>query len=162
MNREMGKNKLEDTKDKFEQIGEAGDDIASKAEQIDSGLNNINLDGLDAEDIAAKDAATEGYKADFDSAVDEQISSPTNDARETASSDVEQLNESKDRVNDARTQFENISGISDIGSNNAEQASSQMETSVSDYENIIEDNKAAMEAAEQRAQEIKNRVGGLF
>lgn len=162
MNREMGKNKLEDTKGKFEQIGETGDDIATKAEQIDSGLNNINLDGLDAEDIAAKDAATEGYKADFDSAVDEKISSPTNDVRETASSDVEQLNESKDRVNDARTQFENISGVSDIGSNNAEQASSQMETSVSDYENIIEDNKAAMEAAEQRAQEVKNRVGGLF
>lgn len=162
MNREMGKRKLEQTKEKFENISETGDEVVSKAEQVDAIFDTTDFEGLDSEDIAAKDSAIDGYKTDFDSALDEQIINPTNEVKGEAGSNVEQLLDYKNRVDEAREKFEQAAGVSEIGSQNSEQAGSQMEISSMEYEQIIEQNNSAIEKAEQSVQEKRNLLGGLF
>ncbi len=162
MNRETGKSKLEGTKGKFESIRETKDEIIGEAEQIDGLLDGINLEGCDADDVSALDGSKSGYSRDFGGAVSEQVEDPTNEGVKESQDDMSELNEGKEQVEAARSNFEQAAGVSDIGSSNAESGARQMEQSSNEYTEIIEGNQAAIDAAQDVAQDAASRLSDLF
>lgn len=162
MSREIGKTNIENIKGKFSEIKERGDEIVGEGTKIDSGLKGINLDGLDPDDVNAKDEAVDKYHEDFSKEIQENVTETTAEIQSEAKAEVSGLESDRTRVDDAKAEFTNIAGMSEIGSENANKAASKMEQSSLEYENIINDGNAAMEKADEDARNLQSLMGGLF
>jgi hypothetical protein len=162
MNREIGKNNLEQTKDTVQEINESAEKRASDAEQVNSILQGINLDGLTSDDVSALDETKSGYSKDYQSAISQEVSEPTNEVDSKGQEDISGLNESKDQVDVARDSFNEAAGVSEIGASNAEKASSKMEDSSSQYEQIIDEYNSTLEQAKENASNAQSRIENLF
>lgn len=162
MNRETGRNNLEQTKDTTKEINESAEKRVGDAERVNSILDGINLDGLTSDDIAALDETKSGYSKDYESVVSQEVVEPTNEVDSKGKEDISGLNESKDQVNTAREGFEAAAGISEVGAANAEKASAKMEDSSNQYEQIIEEYSSVIEQAKESSKNAQSRIESLF
>lgn len=162
MSREIGKTEIERIKGEFSDIKERGEEIIREGTNVDSAIKNINMDGLDPDDIAAKETAINDYHKDFESEIQEDVTETTAEVQSDAKSEVAGLESDKSKVDEAKSEFTNIAGMSEIGSENADKAASKMEQSSSEYGDIINDGNAAMEKADEDARNLKAQMGGLL
>ena len=141
MNRESGKQSIENTRVSVGEIKETAEKITSEGKAIDDILKGYSYDGLDSDDIASFKSGVEGYSKDFEAERQSQIDNPSNEAISGSNKDINELNEGKSSVNEGINAANKATAISDIGSGNSEQISSQFENSKNEYENLISENQ---------------------
>lgn len=164
INREMGKNNLEGTSEKAESIREAGDTRVNEAQEIDGQLKQIEgqIEGLDSEDIQAFNETTADYGDSFSEAIQNEVTEPTNEIGQRGREDISGLNENKEKAEGIKSTYENIAGVSDVGSDIGNAAASQMEQSANEYGNIIDEYNGLLEEAENDAKNKEGIIEGLF
>ncbi len=162
MSRETGKMNIEKIKGEFSEIQERGNEIVNEGENVDSRLKRISMEGMDPDDIAVKESVDEGMRRDYQNEVQESVTETTDEVKSEGKSEISGLESDKSRIDDAKNEYTEIAGMSEIGSENAEKGASKMEQSSAEYSDIINDGNSAMEKADENARKIEDKISALF
>lgn len=148
-----------------DQIGrnaiEAGEQLEGDGTEIKSLLQGIDT-SMDEDDLAAVEQAESGYSADFNSAFKEDVETQEEKMEEVESEASDSSGKELEKVNDATDAFKEMSGITDVGKNNAEGAADSMKKSASEYEDFISEATSIIEETKDDVASLKSSIESIF
>ena len=140
---------------------EAGRKLEGEGKEIKQILDSIDT-SMDEDDVAAVRAAETGYHGDFTSAADEQIDPHVEKMNETEQGAIDEATQEGDKTREAAGKFEQMEGVSEVGSSNAREGAEKMESSAEEYDSQVEQANQVIEEIESEAEQVKSDIDSTF
>lgn len=148
-----------DTKGK--EAADIATDIEEKGSEIKSLLDSIDT-SMDEDDVAQKDAATDGYSKDIKGAVADQVDPVAQEGEDILRGSIDTANAEGDKVRDAEDKYSRMEGVSDIGRSNAAAGADAMRRSLEEYEEAADQAESAIEENRAKIDETKSRIDSTW
>lgn len=158
--KEKNREGVNEMKENSKEATDLGTEMNSQAEQINSILEGIDLQ--DEEDTQAIEGAGHSYQESFNGAFSEQVEPAGQEVEQKGEQISSEVEGELDNVKSAMESLSEASGISDIGSDAAEGARSQLENSSSEYGDIISEAQEVAKDTQQQIESLKGDLSGIF
>ncbi|MGN0179687.1 MAG: hypothetical protein ACI4DY_09655 [Monoglobaceae bacterium] len=150
--KEVGKKSLETT--------ERAEIMNEEAERIDAELKEMGF--LDSDNLEKMEEATAGYHDAFINEFQEQVEEKSEEIIEQGEMISEDSSKELDNIDSALASAERISGISEIGAENAESLAASLEVSEAEFQDIIDESDEVTSETAETVRNRKNDIEKLF
>ena len=147
---------IQESKDVGNEGLERGEELSMESSEIRALIDSIDTD-MDEDDTKMIENTKEGYSGAFSDAFEGESLEKQNDMEK-----IEQANEEIEKVSQAADIYSNMEGISDVGSEFANEAADAMDSSKTEYEEMAEDARDVLEEYKNRFAELEREIDSVF
>ena len=152
---------IQESKDVGNEGLERGEELSMESSEIRALIDSIDTD-MDEDDTKMIENTKEGYSGAFSEAFEGESLEKQNDMEKIGEEQIEQANEEIEKVSQAADIYSNMEGISDVGSEFANEAADAMDSSKTEYEEMAEDARDVLEEYKNRFAELERERDSVF
>ena len=140
---------------------ESGEKLEKDGSEIKSILKGIDT-SMDEDDLAAVESTETAYSSEFKSAFKENTEMKKNEMEGIENEGIDIAEGELEKVNDASDKFREMSGVTDLGRNSAENAEDKMRRSATEYEGFVTKANSIIENTKSEVDSLKNSIESIF